>query len=287
MHKTPVGARFIVASKECVTKEISKDVASLFKLFMLQARKYQDTSQYDSGIQSFWVIENNTNVLHSLNSISKKRRAKQLSTFDFSTLYTKIPHKKLLEVLTEIIEFCFKGRTKDSVKVDARGNAYWCTEKNTKDKKYFKKDVINALKFLLDNCFFTIGDKVLKHVIGIPMGGDPAPFWANLFLFYYEHKWIKRMRKTNNLLAIKLTHTFRFIDDLLAINDGGMFENHYKEIYPQELELKKENLSLMSCTFLDLKIDIKNNSFATSLYDKRDDYNFKIVRLPYSSSDTH
>mgnify|MGYP001792462320 CR=1 FL=1 len=285
MHKTPVGARFIVASKECVTKEISKDVASLFKLFMLQVKKYHEKSQYFSGVKAFWVIENNTNVIQSLNSLNKKKRAKQLSTFDFSTLYTKIPHKKLLEVLTEIIEFCFKGRTKDSVKVDARGNAYWCTEKNTKDKKYFKKDVINALKFLLDNCFFTIGNKVLKQVIGIPMGGDPAPFWANLFLFYYEHKWIKRMRKTNNLLARRFTHTFRFIDDLLAINDGGMFENYYKEIYPQELELKKENLSLISCTFLDLKIDIKNNSFNTSLYDKRDDYNFKIVRLPYRSSD--
>ena len=42
---------------------------------------------------------------------------------------------------------------------------------------------------------------------------------------------------------------------------------------------------MISCTFLDLKIDIKNNSFATSLHDKRDDYNFKIVRLPSSSSD--
>ena len=49
--------------------------------------------------------------------------------------------------------------------------------------------------------------------------------------------------------------------------------------------MKKENLSLISCTFLDLKIDIKNNSFDNSLYEKRGDYNFKIIRLPNSSSD--
>ena len=95
---------------------------------------------------------------------------------------------------------------------------------------------------------------------------------------------MKRMRKTDNILARKFSHTFRFIDDLLAINDGGMFERYYKDIYPEELELKKENANYDACSFLDIKISIHNNSFFTSLYDKRDDYNFKIVRLPYRSS---
>ena len=251
---------------------------------MLQVKKYHESSQYFSGIKSFWVIDNNINVINTLKSLSKRNRAKQLSTFDFSTLYTKIPHKRLLEVLTEIIEFCFKGRSKYPIKVDAYGNAYWCEKKSSKDKYYFKVDVIRAVKFLLENCFFTIGNKVLRQIIGIPMGGDPAPFWANLFLFYFEHKWIKKMRQTNNVLARKFSHTFRYIDDLLTINDGGMFDRYYKEIYPEELQLKKENINCNSCTFLDIKIDITNKSFLTSLYDKRDDYNFKIVRLPYRCS---
>ena len=284
MHKKPVGARFIIASKECVTKELSKDIASLFKLFMLQVKNYHKKSQYFSGIKSFWVIENNLNVIMSLKSLSKKNRAKQLSTFDFSTLYTKIPHKKLLEVLIEIVEFCFKGRTKSSITVDTYGNAYWCKSHKSKYKRYYKRDIINAVKYLLDNCYFTVGNKILKQSIGLPMGGDPAPFWANLFLFYFEFTWMKKMRKNNNIIARKFSHTFRFIDDLLAINDGGMFEKYYKDIYPKELELKKENTKSNSCSFLDLSISIQNNTFLTSLYDKRDDYNFKIVRLPYRSS---
>ena len=36
-----------------------------------------------------------------------------MSTFDFSTFYTKIPHHKLLHVLTEITDFTFKGETRD------------------------------------------------------------------------------------------------------------------------------------------------------------------------------
>ena len=95
---------------------------------------------------------------------------------------------------------------------------------------------------------------------------------------------MKKMRQTNNVLARRLTHTFRFIDDLLAINDHGEFGSHFKEIYPEELELKRENNDFKTCSFLDIQIKIENNVFVTSLYDKRDDYNFKIVRLPYRIS---
>ena len=39
------------------------------------------------------------------------------------------------------------------------------------------------------------------------------------------------------VLARKFGSVFRYIDDLLALNDGHSFETHYKEIYPEELEL--------------------------------------------------
>ena len=32
-----------------------------------------------------------------------------IRTFDFSTLYTKIPHHLLRDALFEIVDFCFKG----------------------------------------------------------------------------------------------------------------------------------------------------------------------------------
>ena len=57
-----------------------------------------------------------------------------MSTFDFSTLYTKIPHDKLQYVFNEITDR-----------------------------------------------FFQVGSKIFCQVIGIPMGVDPAPFFANLF----------------------------------------------------------------------------------------------------------
>ena len=40
-----------------------------------------------------------------------------MSTIDFSTLYTKIPHNRLLHLLNKITAFAFKGVTRDYVTV--------------------------------------------------------------------------------------------------------------------------------------------------------------------------
>ena len=41
-------------------------------------------------------------------SVNKKKNAKVISTFDFSTLYTKIPHDKVqIKELSEVIDFVF------------------------------------------------------------------------------------------------------------------------------------------------------------------------------------
>ena len=139
------------------------------------------------------------------------------------------------------------------------------------------------MSYLMQNCFLTLGDHVYRQKIGIPMGSDPAPFMANLFLFHYESEYVKKIQKEDIFIARRFRHTFRFIDDLIAINDDGEFERCRGDIYPPELELKKEH-SGNNVSFLDLNIDIKGRFFETSLYDKRDSFPFSIVRMPYKCS---
>lgn len=284
MHKTPLGFRFIIASKKCANKVLSKHVTAIFKLFYEQIKLYHEKVKYFSGIKTFWVIQNNQPVLDSMIKINSKNRAKCISTFDFSTLYTKLPHDKLIDVLNNIIDFCFKGGTKNKIGINYLGSANWVKEKKSCSHIYTKSLIVEAVHYLITECNFSIGNALMKQTIGIPMGGDPAPFWANLFLFFYESKWLMQMKKTNNILARKFNNTFRFIDDLNALNDGEEFERHHLDIYPQELILKKENHNIKSATFLDLNINIVGNQFITKLYDKRDSFSFSIVRLPHKSS---
>ena len=115
------------------------------------------------------------------------------------------------------------------------------------------------------------------------MGIDPAPFWANLFLYWYENKFISSLCSKNDIRRYKFHSTSRFIDDLIAINDNGEFGKCFKEIYPPELELKLEHQGLHA-TFLDLDIRISEGKFQYKLFDKRDNFNFFIVRMPNLTS---
>lgn len=38
----------------------------------------------------------------------------------------------------------------------------------------------------------------------------------------------------------KFANTFRFIDDLAVLNDGGEFERNFRKTFPRELELEKK-----------------------------------------------
>ena len=86
---------------------------------------------------------------------------------------------------------------------------------------------------------------------------DPAPAFANLFLYHYESTWLNSVKKTNHVLARKFGQVFRYIDDLLALNDGQSFDRYYRDIYPEELQLNKENEEDDNTNFLDLHIRIE------------------------------
>ena len=113
MYKITSGARFIIAGKKCINKQLSKHVPSAFKLCYSQIDTYHKKAYYLSGAKTFWVIQNNSLPLECIKKISKRKNAKQISTFDFSTLYTKVPHDKLLDILHKVVDFVFKGGTTD------------------------------------------------------------------------------------------------------------------------------------------------------------------------------
>ena len=55
-------------------------------------------------------------------------------------------------------------------------------------------------------------------------------------------------------------------------------------IYPTELELKKENQINKDSSFLDLGIKIQNSRFQQKFTNKRDNFDFNIIRIPYESN---
>ena len=141
------------------------------------------------------------------------------------------------------------------------------------------------LEFLVDNIFVVFGEKVFQQIDGIPMGTTCAPLLADIFLYLYEADFIQSLHSTGKKkLASQFNFTYRYIDDVLSINNP-CFENYLGQMYPAELEIKNTTESNTSASYLDLLLSIgKDGQLRTSLYEKCDDFNFRITNFPFISS---
>ena len=283
MHYSPPRCRFIVASSSCSTKPLSRLASSIYKHIFNQVRTFHRKSTFYKNYNRFWIIENSFPVVEKLSKLNERKRARDISTYDFSTLYTQLPHDELIQNLDEIVDFSFNGgnQKKDGNRkyLTVRGSSTFWTRKKHMKNSYTRTQIKLLTSHLIRETYFQIGNLLFKQCIGIPMGIDPAPFWANLHLYSYECSFMTNLMKTDKGRAMKFRYATRFIDDECNLNDGGEFGRSFHDIYPSNLQLKCEHQG-SHATFLDLDITIENGLFIYKLFDKRDNFPFFIVRMP-------
>ena len=98
LHKNRYKQRFIAGSAKCTTKPLSKLLTSILTAFKEGLQSYHNTCYSRSGINSDILETISSRLLSEYNSIK---------TYDFSTLYTSIPHTQLKSWLKNIIHRCF------------------------------------------------------------------------------------------------------------------------------------------------------------------------------------
>ena len=81
-----------------------------------------------------WILENSTNLLSFLGHLGVYR-ATSIQTFDFSTLYTSIPHDFLKSRMNNIINNAFKHKN---------GATRYTHIKVCGNKSYFTSDPLNS-----------------------------------------------------------------------------------------------------------------------------------------------
>ena len=68
--------------------------------------------------------------------------------------------------------------------------------------------------------------------------------------------------------------------------DNPYFEGMVNQIYPPELQLNKANTTdTEPAPLLDLHLSIANRFVSSKIYDKRDDFDFDIVNVPFLDGD--
>ena len=218
---------------------------------------------------------------------------KSITTYDFTNLYTSLPHGDIINSLTSLISDVFDKRIKKgkasklaiytSKKDDIIwSSANWVHKPKTNTFYFTKETLIDSIKMQLSTTYFVFGNKVFQQIEGIPMGTDDGPEIANLTLHQKEYVYMNKLQKINVYKARCLNETTRFIDDVTNINGNEKIGEVAIDIYGDVIQLNKENEGTTSAHVLDLTINInpEQKTAITSLYDKRRAFTFKIANYP-------
>ena len=61
---------------------------------------------------------------------------------------------------------------------------------------------------------------------------------CNVFLHVYQYEYLGKLVNQDDIeTAIIIAKTFRYQDDCIALNDNGVFAQHFHLIYPPEMIL--------------------------------------------------
>ena len=278
MHKNPVSKRFIAGSKKCSIKILSKYFSKCLKLIFNHFKNYDKTVFERTGVKHFWIIENSLDFLENI----KELKTDFLESYDFSTLYTNLPHADIKEAFKKLFNLVFTREAKTYINANLR-KAFFSSHPTRGYVSFSESDLNKILLFILENIYVKFGSKVYKQIIGIPIGLDSGQDIANLLLYFFEREYLLDLTRRDLVTAKKFCNSFRYIDDLFsaAFRD---FHNHLKNIYPRALELTKSNNSDTEVDYLDIKIKSENSNLIFSLYDKRDAFNFEIINFPHLDS---
>ena len=226
-----------------------------------------------------WILKNSTNLLSSLSHLGV-HRATSIQTFDFSTLYTSIPHDLLKSRMNSIINNAFKyknGATRYTHIKVGRNKSCFTSDFLNSDNKCNANDICKIIEFLMDNIYARFRGELFRQMVGIPMGTNCAPLLADLFLYSYENEFLDNLIKEGKRkLARKFNLSYRYIDDLISFNNKR-FKEFISDIYPKKLTISETTESTSVASYLNLLL-------FTKLYEKRDAFGFHIVNFPFMSS---
>ena len=97
----------VAGSSKCTTKQLSSLLTKILTVIKTGLEKYCSIKTSYTGVNNMWMLKSSTNLLSSLSHLGV-HRATSIQTFDFSTLYTSIPHDLLESRMNSIINNAFK-----------------------------------------------------------------------------------------------------------------------------------------------------------------------------------
>ena len=209
LHKNPYKSRFISNSSHCSTTILSKHITSALTAVKDHVIKYSETAFSNSNVNYFWSIKNSSEVIEKLRL--RNFQGSQVTSIDFSTLYTSLPHDLIKAKVLSLVKWCF----------DRESKTYLCT--SAKTGFFLQQEIwlvcmlglalsyVKLFTFLMENIYVQFDGMVYQQIVGIPMGTNCAPLIADLFLYCYERDFMSNLQKSKRFdLIDKFNNTSIF-----------------------------------------------------------------------------
>ena len=104
-HKPKLSQRFVVSYANCSIKPLASRLTLALKAIYNKIVSYSNMILKVTGVNRNWIINNNTPLLDCFNNTDF---ARNIQTYDFTTLYTNLDHQNIKTALTSVIKLAFK-----------------------------------------------------------------------------------------------------------------------------------------------------------------------------------
>ncbi|EFJ09726.1 hypothetical protein SELMODRAFT_427748 [Selaginella moellendorffii] len=308
-HKNKM--RWLTNADGCVFSEITICLTAILKGIQEALQNVADdfyarAKFFGGKTNACWILGSTQEF-----AINLPDKITTIYTGDITKCYEAIPlegDQGLTTAMTNLVNLAFAHQNhlhKDLFLIQKKNGeleAEWkpLRHSSVKATRMDPTKVIELNHFIIRNTYVRLGDRVWRQVRGIPMGFSCSPLWCNLYLFYFEYNFITRLARLGRYDLLRLfEHTFRYMDDLVSMNNPMILrfldpdqvesEGNPFWIYPLRfLAMQNEmdnpfvntdgSLVNLSAHFLSLQIQIirVDGTFLTTKYDKRRSLPFKV-----------
>ena len=228
VHKSDYPLRPILSAIGTHVYNLSKFLVPLLDHLAYGCKTVKDTFQFVSEITDF----------ENANSYT-------MASFDVTSLFTNIP---LDETINIILDLLF-------------------TNENDKFHNFSKPQFKKLLDMAVKENIFLFNEELFTQTDGVAMGSPLGPTLANIFMSYYEDKWLSNCPNDFKPILYK-----RYVDDsFLLFKDEShiaKFQEYLNSQHPNiKFTVERENNG--SLPFLDVNVSRANNSFVTNVFRKK------------------
>ncbi|MCP4485717.1 MAG: hypothetical protein GY820_00030 [Gammaproteobacteria bacterium] len=121
-------------------KSVSVTLQKILLLFHCHFRNYCGAISNNGGPAAFWSIFDSLNALRKIRQVNK---VVDIKTYDFSSMFTNIPHAVLIRSLFSLAELCFRNAGGNKIVNIGFKKAYFAD--TAKSKRTFKLEEVKQL----------------------------------------------------------------------------------------------------------------------------------------------